>query len=187
MSSPVPPLDLRDIHLPDPISWWPPALGWWLLAGILLTVFAILWFFQYWMQENRLRKLALAELERLAADYEGHRDGHRLARGLSALLRRVCLSFSSLCHGRARDVKGAPATLYANVAGLTGEAWLVFLEQNMSDQPFTKGPGRILLSAPFQNGGGEEMAHHVEIAALLALCRTWVRAISGEHFSLKKQ
>ena len=32
--SPDPLSELRDIHLPDPVSWWPPAPGWWIAVGI---------------------------------------------------------------------------------------------------------------------------------------------------------
>jgi hypothetical protein len=33
---------LKDIHLPDDISWWPLAIGWWLLITILPTIFFII-------------------------------------------------------------------------------------------------------------------------------------------------
>ena len=32
-NAPDPLQDLRDVHMPDPISWWPPAFGWWMIMG----------------------------------------------------------------------------------------------------------------------------------------------------------
>ncbi len=32
---------LRDIHTPDPISWWPLAPGWWVLLVLALTLIVI--------------------------------------------------------------------------------------------------------------------------------------------------
>ncbi len=29
---------LRDIHLPEAVHWWPPAPGWWLVAALLLAL-----------------------------------------------------------------------------------------------------------------------------------------------------
>ena len=34
-------LQLRGVHLPPDPAWWPPAIGWWLVA--LLTILAIGW------------------------------------------------------------------------------------------------------------------------------------------------
>lgn len=33
---------LKDIHLPEAVGWWPPAPGWWLLALLALLVFSYL-------------------------------------------------------------------------------------------------------------------------------------------------
>ncbi|MBL4782619.1 MAG: DUF4381 domain-containing protein [Porticoccaceae bacterium] len=36
---------LRDIHLPQAVHWWPPAPGWWLVA--LLSLALITWLYRY--------------------------------------------------------------------------------------------------------------------------------------------
>ncbi|WP_221799556.1 DUF4381 domain-containing protein [Oceanobacter mangrovi] len=47
-------LPLADIHLPEPVSFWPLAPGWWLLAGlILLAAIAIGWWFYHHQPKER--------------------------------------------------------------------------------------------------------------------------------------
>ena len=81
---------LRDIHLPDPVAFFPLAPGWWGLFGLLLAAAAAL----IWLSSRRrrsARRAALGEVRRLEAAYAETQDAPALASGLSALLRRVCL------------------------------------------------------------------------------------------------
>jgi hypothetical protein len=58
---------LKDIHLPDSVSFWPIAWGWWVLFLLLaLLIFgSSVWIFRY-KKRNRYRKQALAAFDQLA-------------------------------------------------------------------------------------------------------------------------
>ena len=58
-----------------------------------------------------------------------------LGKELSELTRRTMLAYAP------RD----------EVAGLTGDDWLQWLDQGMDDKPFSRGAGRILESLPYMN------------------------------------
>ena len=69
-NTPAPnPLDqLRDIHLPEPISWWPPAPGWWILAlaGCALSFWLVRYFYRRYKAKH-YRRQALLQLEQVKA------------------------------------------------------------------------------------------------------------------------
>jgi hypothetical protein len=46
-------LPLRDIHLPEPISWWPLAYGWWILLGVFGVAAVLGWL--YYRRQYRER------------------------------------------------------------------------------------------------------------------------------------
>ena len=107
---------LRDIHLPEPVSWWPLAAGWWVVIGIALA--SVLVALLRDRTRRRLRASALDEVERLAARCRQGTDSSRLATGLSVLLRRVALvRFPG-----------------QGVAAMHGDAWTTFLGRT-SDRP----------------------------------------------------
>jgi hypothetical protein len=116
---------LADIHLPEPVSFWPPAPGWWILAILLLTTVA--WVSSKGFIASKRRKIkaqALVELDRCyrsyAADFENSSgiDGNR-----------VKLSFVN----EANSVLKRVALVHfpgAAVAGLGGPQWVDFIRDN---------------------------------------------------------
>ena len=129
-------LPLRDLHLPDTVGWWPLAPGWWLLAALVVVGLGIL--LKRYLEHRRrgaARRYALKRLEALSAAYA--RDGDAIALGaeVSELLRRTMLAY-------------APR---ADVAGLTGEAWLAWLDQDLDRSHFVSGDGRPLIEWPYRS------------------------------------
>ena len=151
--------DLRDIHLPEPVSWWPPAPGWWLLVALSLVVVAgLLWLWRYRRRQTP-RRVALAELTRLRADFQRDGDGAAIAAGISTLLRRLALAHF-------------PRT---QVAGLVGDAWLQFLDRSGGDNQFSAGPGRALIRASYRP------TEAFEIEALLNVAEAWIKRIGKQR------
>jgi hypothetical protein len=58
---------LRDIVQPGPVSWWPPAIGWWILLAAVVTALALISWraWQSW-RANAYRRAALRELQSAA-------------------------------------------------------------------------------------------------------------------------
>lgn len=100
---------LRDIHLPEPGGFWPPAPGWWvvaLLALLLIAVAAVL--IRRKHRKNRWLKTAWNELNQLSRQPEP--DIQWFAE-LNRLLKRCA---------RVRYPERLPESL-------SGEAWIQFL------------------------------------------------------------
>ncbi len=153
-------LPLRDLHLPDPISWWPPAIGWWIVAGSVILLAILGWLLARFLRKRRMRREAIAEVRRVAAIYQESGDPQEYVRRLSVLLRRIAISF----HPR------------EEVAGLSGEAWLAFLDRGVQGTQqhggFSDGAGRALIEAPY-NPNCEIDVHQLD-----KLCREWVEQVT---------
>jgi hypothetical protein len=146
---------LRDIHLPEPVPFWPPAPGWWMLLALCAgaVAAALLW---GRARRRSLRRAALAELETLRRDFDAGADAALLARGLSRLVRRVAL----VRFGAKR------------VASLHGEAWCRFLVESGGSGGFTPPLAGALAQALYRRPDGE--TRH-DASAWIEAVRGWIR------------
>jgi len=124
---------LKDIHLPPPVSWWPPAPGWWLAGLCLLALIGgggyLLWRFY---RRGQIRRTALAALRQLC-DTDLPED-RVLLEEVSRLLRQVAIAK----YGR------------QEVAALTGTGWLQFLDRTGQTDQFSHGAGQVLGTMLYQ-------------------------------------
>ena len=154
-------LDIRDIHLPEPVSWWPVAPGWWLLIATMLLLLVLIFIARKIYRSRQLKRDIASELENIKQRYLLSNDKSQLAKSLSVLLRRASITFY-------------PAT---DIAGLTGERWLAYLDEtgkhSANAARFQSETGKVLLSAPYLP---EDASLDFDAQALLLLCESWLFA-----------
>ena len=161
-------LPLRDIHLPAEAGWWPPAPGWWLLFALAALLPALVAYFHRRRRQRQRSAVSLARKELLALRARSARDcdAGACAQAVSGLLRRLCVSIF-------------PRN---ETAGLTGAAWLAFLERVISEasphgrdetKQILRDGGKALLEAPYRR--------HVEqrdVEALFSYCACCIDALA---------
>jgi hypothetical protein len=121
---------LRDIQLPTTVDWWPPAPGWWLLMFIMLGAGIGIYFaLQPRLRRKRLNKYLTEQIKTALRAYREDKAAAPAIRVCAELLRRVCLTYFPR----------------STVAGLSGQAWLDFLEAHGPEGCF-KPSSTILLT-----------------------------------------
>lgn len=158
MNQPNPLDNLRDIHLPEAISAWPPAPGWWILAIIILCLlFWVGWKLRQRYQKKHLMRVSLSILTELEQDYASHQDPRKLVKQYSSLIRRIAVARFSR----------------SEAASLTGNSWLEFLNSSGQQEYFNGDIGQLLLSAPYR----QVTIDSAQLDALGQAIRSWVNSI----------
>ncbi len=153
-------LPLRDIHLPGEIPFWPPAPGWWILTALIVAATIAGWLLYRHKQMLKLSatRLAGVELRKIIGQYTTEKDPLMLLTQLSILLRRLSISLF-------------PRT---EVASLTGQAWLEFLDRKAALNSFATGVGRLLCEAPYRR---KVTADEAEL--VLKHCQDWIEVVAS--------
>jgi hypothetical protein len=147
---------LRDIHIPRPVSLWPLAMGWW---GILIFVISSVSYTllkKHKSKPKNIWKITKPELVRIQKSYRIHRSEAQSCADLSMLIRRVVLLYY-------------PRT---DIASLTGEQWLKFLDNTTSNQDFSNGLGRWVVTAPYMS------EPKLDIKQTFSFVRGWLKQLS---------
>lgn len=157
--------DLLPAIPPADISFWPPALGWWLLPAVLLMLIAVgVTLRTYWRyrQIQRVnappealdqREEALVTLHQLDRPYGG-KPANAWLQQINALLKRLC------------------RTDYPDMQAhtLSGRAWLAFLDNRCPAAGLTR--WMVLVEGPYR---GECILDDKAIDGLLQAVDIWIR------------
>jgi hypothetical protein len=144
---------LKELPLPEPVSWWPQTAGWAVLAVVLLILMA--WAgYKAWrrVQRNAYRRDGLARLEAMK------KDGSALGE-LPLLLRQSAL-------------QAAPRK---DVAGLRGTDWINWLNASAGRPLFGEDDASLLDELAYakeSDGAGND----VSVQHVLEASREWMRS-----------
>lgn len=159
-------LPLRDIHLPNAVSWWPLATGWWVfIICLILLLLTALYFFYLkpkTVKPPAYKKIALHQLQSLRQICQQSNSRECLSE-ISSLLRRTAISFYP------RE----------QVASLTGMAWINTLNQISGSTCFTEQHAILFSQARYQP------EPEYDAAQLFETCQQWMQQLP-ESINSKK-
>lgn len=111
---------LRDVHLPEPVSWWPLAISWWILFGlVVVSIFFAIRAFRKNRAHNAYRHDALVQLHTHYLQWQSDTNTSQYLQSANTVLKRASLHIDDT----ARQ--------------LSGESWLQYL-QSLSQDNFSE-------------------------------------------------
>ena len=147
---------IDEIILPDAVSWWPTAPGWKALAIIIIILLlfkCVRWMKHWW--RNRYRREALRQLMQVQ-----HHAGKQLQEVVAVLPYYL-------------KVTALQAYPRQDVASLSGDNWLVFLDQQYSGAAFSEGVGRKLLAVAYLPQEQWQLSEK-DSEVLISMSRSWI-------------
>jgi hypothetical protein len=141
---------LKDIHLPNPVSIFPLAMVWYvaMLLFAILTIALLIWTIHKYRKGRQIKSIY-----QLLNDIEQNMPDDMLTQ-TSILIKRVAVMKFPL---------QKPHTLF-------GEEWLTFLDNTGKTNQFTQGYGRHLLDI-------YQMNKIEEPKQFFAVMRQWIRTV----------
>ncbi len=120
--------ELKPLHLPPEVSWWPPAIGWYLLLAVVIVVLVIAWWrYRKYCAAKRLRQTITAQWLAIENEYLANPSPEVLAT-INVFLKRVAVKYYPEEKPRL----------------LTGNDWLIFLDKSGKTKQFSSGVGQLL-------------------------------------------
>lgn len=100
---------LRDVHLPDTISWWPLAWGWWTLLALIILISGVtIYFIIRKRAEGRYRNLAISELNQILKSWREEQQNQIYLHRANDVLKRTVLQSQQM----------------PSMTTLSGQAWV---------------------------------------------------------------
>ncbi len=157
---------IQEITLPEPISYFPHTIGWKiLLVGIIIA--AIIFGYKryrHW-QANRYRTDALKRLATIEQEIQGSGTKTKSLLDLPILVKQTALQAFP------RD----------EIAQLSGDRWLGFLDRSCDTQEFTQGVGQLLPQLAYQSTSALANLPEQKISNLIDLIRQWIKNHQVNH------
>ncbi len=153
---------LQDIHFAPSPSWWPLAIGWWVLIAFSLLL--LTWLFIKLRQQVKLKKQRQMIFSQLALLEKNSKKGscNEVVAKVNILLRQLAIHYYSS----------------NKIASLTGHNWLRFLDQSGNTSGFSKGAGRILIEAPYQPETASQQEQNFNAEEFFPLVKQWTKHVT---------
>lgn len=155
---------LRDIHLPDAISWWPPAIGWWILLALVIAVFIFIPKLYRRVTYTSLNKVANITYQNIVDEFKENNNDSDFIIATSKFLRQTAMSYCG------RD----------EVAQLTGDKWVQALNNITEHDYFTPDLKQSLVNAPYQKNIS------IDVEQLINAVQSWLNKLPKQPQRLNK-
>ena len=140
--------ELRDIHIPDGVSVWPLAYGWWIILASILGVLLAIYLFMF-LQKKSKKVYALRLLHNIHCN-----NSLNSVVEMSAILRRICVF------------------KYKEATVLMGADWLNFLNAHCKIQ-LDGNAADLLLNAPYMKAEKNKI-NSADVVKLKLFCQAWI-------------